>query len=107
MAKVVEAETFGFWLLLAKLFGPVQLKVVPMSVVPVRFSGAPTQTGELLLAEALGVWFFTNAKAAVMDVPKPEQVTATCTSHVPTGIVAVLWVTAVPSRFAVGLPGGP
>jgi hypothetical protein len=57
IAKVAVAETLGFWLLLAKPLGPVQLKVVPLSVVPVRFSGEPTHTGLLLPAVAVGVGF--------------------------------------------------
>jgi hypothetical protein len=56
IAKVAVAETLGFWLLLAKPLGPVQLKVVPL-VVPVRFNGWPTHTGLLLPAVAVGVGF--------------------------------------------------
>ena len=44
----------GFCVVEVQALGPVQLKVVPISELPVKLRVAPAQTGVLLLAEADG-----------------------------------------------------
>ena|SRR5436190_10040225 len=108
MAAVTEADTTGFCCALVKPFGPVQPKVVPMSVPPVKLSAVPAQASVVFApATAVGVGFFTKVNAVVCVVPKPEHVTSTTNSHVPTGIVAVDCELEVPSGLRVGLPTGP
>jgi len=85
-AKVAEAMT-GFWSLDEKLFGPVQEKVVPMSVKTDRSSGEPTHTGLLLPAVAVGLALMVIAKGAVLLLQGPQyaQVTVHITSQFPAG----------------------
>ena len=86
MANVAFAR-LGFCSVLVKPPGPVQLKVVPTSVVPTRF--------------------FTKENTGVCVVPKLVQVTSTTNCQVPAGIAAVGCPKLVPSIFRVGLPTGP
>ena len=55
-------------------FGPLQLYVVPMLVVPVRFNAAPAQIGLLLEAEAVGNGFTVNGPISLL-YPVPTHVT--------------------------------
>lgn len=71
-ASVVPA-ILGFWLLLANPFGPVQLNVVPISVVPVRFKGWPMQTGLLLPAVAVGNGFTVKVNSFELSETGPVE----------------------------------
>ena len=106
MANVAFAR-LGFCSVLVKPPGPVQLKVVPTSVVPTRSKVPPTHEGRAKLGTAVGDVFFTKEKTGVWVVPKLVQVTSTTNSHVPAGMVAVDCPKLVPSMFRVGLPTGP
>ena len=56
------------------VFGPLQLYVVPMLVVPVRFSDVPEQIGVLLDAEAVGIANTFNGPISLL-YPVPTHVT--------------------------------
>lgn len=68
----------GFWLMLVKLLGPVQEKVVPMFVVPIRLRVCPVHAGLLLDAEAVGLGYtFKVNSGVVADIPLETQVITT------------------------------
>jgi hypothetical protein len=83
---VVTALSCGFWAVLLNPPGPVQLKLVPLSVTPVSWMFCPAQVGPLLLALAVGLGFTTTDISLLREVwPLAEQVTAATMNEVPTG----------------------
>jgi len=76
LAAVVGEAMLGFCTPLVNEFGPVQAKVVPMFVVPVRFNAVPAQIGELLDADAVGVGITTvETSLDVLDCDVTVHVT--------------------------------
>ena len=69
VAANVAPVILGFCVLAVKVFGPAQAKVVPMSVVAVKFKLVPAQTGLLLPAVATGTAFTVTAWLAVAVQP--------------------------------------
>ena len=67
------ANGVGSNIVLEKPFGPLHAYVVPMSVVPSNAKFAPTQTGLLLVALAVGVGFTVTVTSAV-KAESPEMV---------------------------------
>lgn len=63
----------GFCKVEAKASGPVQLKLLPTSVLPVKFRSAPTQADELTpLIEAVGVGSMVTITLVVQLSPQPS-----------------------------------
>lgn len=79
----------GFWLVDVKLFGPVQLYVVPVAVA-VKFKVAPTQSG-LGLAPAVGavgIAFTVTETVPAVPVQPPAVATTEYVPLCPTELVA-------------------
>ena len=74
-AANVAPVILGFCVLAVKVFGPAHAKLVPMSVVAVKFN-APTQTGLLLPAVAVGKGFTVTVIEPVA-VARQASVTVT------------------------------
>ena len=66
-ANVVALGIVGFCKLEINPFGPVQEKVVPISVPPVKLIVLPEQTGLLLPANAVGIGL--SITVATVEIP--------------------------------------
>ena len=73
------------------MFGPVQLYVAPATVLAVRLSGDPAQTGLLLPAVGVaGIGFTVTVVVAAADV---QPLTVTVTEYVPDAAVVEAAIT--------------
>jgi hypothetical protein len=88
LAAVVALVMLGFWLVDAKLLGPVQLYVAPVTVVAVRLSVDPAQIGLLLDAVGAEGTGLTTTVTVATELVHPLAIAVTV--YVPLAAVVAL-----------------